>query len=45
MNLIIIANDIYFIYLFIGQHFNCQIIHTIQLVPGDIFDNYIDNVL
>ena len=32
-------------YLFIGQHFNSQIIHTIQLVSSDTFNNYRDNVL
>ena len=53
-NLILIANGIYlfiylfifylFIYLFIDQYFNCQIIHAIQLVSDETFNNYIDNV-
>ena len=44
-NLILIANGIYlFIYLFIDQYLNCQIIHAILLVSDETFNNYIDNV-
>ena len=35
----------FFNYLFFDQRFNCQITRTIQLVSGDIFNNYKDNVL
>ena len=34
-----------FIHLLTDQHLNGQIIHTIQLVSCDIFNNYKDNVL